>query len=102
ARFSPDRLRGLGMDPGATRRADRAREQIARILGITAPPDEPTPAQEQALRLAALAAFPDRVCKRRGRGSQELTFSSGTAGRLAEESCVRDAELLIALDAEER
>src|SRR5205807_8537891 len=75
---------------------------LARILGARAPLEEPTAAQEAALRLAALAGFPDRVCKRRAPGSADLTFASGASARLSEQSCVRDAELLVAVDAEER
>lgn len=55
---------------------------------------------EQALLMAALAAFPDRVARRR-RGN-ELLLASGGSAVLSPASCVRRAEWLVAVDAEER
>ena len=46
-----------------------------------------------------LAGFPDRVAKRRG---EEVLLASGGAAQLAPESAVREADLLVAVDAEER
>jgi ATP-dependent helicase HrpB len=59
-------------------------------------------AREQALLLATLAAFPDRVGRRRGPGSDEVVLVGGGSARLDPASVVRDAPLLVALDAEER
>ena len=101
-RFAPDRLRSLGVDAGGARRVERAREQIARAAGVREAALALTAAAETSLRIAALAAFPDRVCKRRARGAAELTLASGAAAKLSDQSCVRDAALLVALDAEER
>src|SRR2546427_878967 len=47
----------------------------------------------------ALAGFPDRVAKRRG---ADLLLASGGAAQLSPESAVRDADLLVAVDAEQR
>lgn len=102
AGFAADRLRSIGVDAGGARRVDRAREQIARAVGAKGALEAPTAAAETALRIAALAAFPDRVCKRRARGGTELTLSSGAPARLSDQSCVREADLLVALEAEER
>ena len=57
---------------------------------------------DAALGMAVLAAFPDRVGKRRRRGEAEIVFAAGGTAELARESVVRDAELLVAVDAEER
>ncbi len=55
---------------------------------------------DEAVLLAVLAAFPDRVARRR-RGD-ELLLASGGSARLAASSVVRDAELLVAVDVEKR
>jgi ATP-dependent helicase HrpB len=52
--------------------------------------------------MATLAAFPDRVGRRRAPGSDEMVLVGGGSARLDRASVVRDATLLVALDAEER
>ena len=49
-----------------------------------------------------LAGFPDRVARRRSSWSEELLLCGGGAARLSDESVVRDAELLVAVEVEER
>ncbi len=96
ARFSPDALRAIGLDGGATRAVERAREQIERNTSRNA--DEPHDA-EGALLASILAGYPDRVA-RRVRGSR-LAVAGGGAAELSEASVVRDAEWMVAVDAEE-
>ena len=80
---------------------ERARAQIERILGASRrEPDRD--AREEALRIAALAGFPDRVAKRRAPGSSEVLLASGGSAVLSPGSAVRDAQLLVAVDVEER
>jgi ATP-dependent helicase HrpB len=55
---------------------------------------------DDALRLAVLAAFPDRVARRRQR--DELLLSGGGSAVLAASSTVRDHQLFVAIDIEER
>jgi ATP-dependent helicase HrpB len=55
---------------------------------------------EDALRIAVLAAFPDRVARRRQR--DELLLAGGGSAVLAASSTVRDHSLLVAIDIEER
>jgi ATP-dependent helicase HrpB len=57
---------------------------------------------EQAMLAATLAAYPDRVARRRASGSDEVVLVGGGSARLAPESVVRDAQLLVAVDAELR
>jgi len=57
---------------------------------------------EQALLAATLAAFPDRVGRRRAAGSDEVVLVGGGSARLDPASVVRESALLVALDAEER
>lgn len=117
----PDRARAHGLDLGAALSVARARDQIARALGrganravasrsgpsrrttgAKAEADAKAEEEEEALGLAALAAFPDRVARRRTRHAPELLLAGGGSARLAETSVVREAEWLVALDAEER
>ena len=143
ARFDPDRLRRMGVNPGAAQAVDRARRQLARVAkgiprgGSTStststptstptstatstptstptatptatsprralPPSHPLSPTEEALLLATLAAYPDRVARRRSPGSDEIVLTGGGSARLDPSSVVREAKLLVALDAEER
>jgi len=80
---------------------ERARAQIERILGSSRrEPDRDK--REEALRIAVLAGFPDRVAKRRGPGSSEVLLASGGSATMSPASAVRDAQLLVAVDVEER
>ena len=101
ARFEPGRVLTLGLDLRAVEAVDRARRQLCRTVGrarnaATAPnPDE-------ALLMATLAAFPDRVARRRAPGSRDFLLGRGGSARLAETSVVHSAPLVAAVDAEER
>jgi ATP-dependent helicase HrpB len=104
-RFDPDRLRDLGLASGAAQAVDRAARQLGRLVratggGEAAP--RPDAAAEAALLAATLAAYPDRVARRRTPGSPEVVLAGGGSARLDEASVVREAPLLIAVDAEER
>jgi ATP-dependent helicase HrpB len=57
-------------------------------------------AQEDALLLAILTAFPDRVARRRN--WNELLLASGGSARLSANSTVHNTEFLTAVDIEER
>ncbi|MCC7350493.1 MAG: ATP-dependent helicase HrpB [Phycisphaerales bacterium] len=61
-------------------------------------PVEQTDQEQSAFRLLLLA-YGDRVCRRRGEGSDTALMVGGIGVRLAAESVVRDAEFFIALDA---
>jgi len=50
------------------------------------------------VRRALLAAYPDRVARRREPGSLRLLLSSGTGAALAKESGMHDGEFLVVLD----
>jgi len=99
ARFAEGRLRALGLVPAAVQAVERARRQIARLTRPA--PDRPA-GGEEALRAAVLAAFPDRVARRRAMGSDEIVLVGGGGATLAPESTVRGAPLLVAVAAEER
>ncbi len=102
AEFDAMTVRDLGLDLGAVHAVERVRKQLARTLGrdraerALVSPGDP----DEALRVALLAAYPDRVA-RRLRGN-EFTLVGGGTATLAETSEVRDAEFVVAVDAEER
>lgn len=101
ARFDRDKLRWLGLDVGATLSVDRVRRQLEGLVRAEARrPKAEDP--DAALGLSILAAYPDRVARRRRPGGSELLLSGGGTAQLAESSVVRDAELMVAIDAEER
>jgi ATP-dependent helicase HrpB len=116
-RFDPDRLRRWGVNPGAAQAVDRSRRQLERLVAAERPAHPParrepgangprptptTTATEEALLLSTLAAYPDRVARRRGPGSDEVVLVGGGSARLDPASVVREAALLVAVDAEER
>jgi ATP-dependent helicase HrpB len=74
--------------------------QAARQLGEAAARviDRASAIDERGFRRAVLAAYPDRVARRRAPKDDGLLLASGTGARLARESGVRDAEYLVAVD----
>ncbi|MGH7435084.1 MAG: ATP-dependent helicase C-terminal domain-containing protein, partial [Polyangiaceae bacterium] len=98
SRFSHGALRAADLDPGTTQAAARAAAQLERACKTGASPPADTDA---ALRLALLAGYPDRVARRVRAGGRALALAEGGSAELSESSVVRDAEWLVALDAEE-
>ena len=100
ARFDRGRLRALGVDPRAAEAADKARRQYAGALGR---PGASRPGSldlvDEALAMAVLTAFPDRVMKRRTPGAGQAVLASGGAADVGPQPT---GELLVAVDAEDR
>lgn len=98
-----DRLeQGAGVDRAAARAVDRVRGQLSRLLDRRAPRPKTPEAEEEALLLSVLAGYPDRVARRRRPHQPELLMFGGGSATLSEASVVREPELLVAVDAEER
>ena len=79
----------------------RSRDQLARLLesaGV-ATVDAAISSDEAILR-ALLAAFPDRVARRRERGGKRAIMIGGRGVRLADQSAVADEELFLCVDLE--
>jgi ATP-dependent helicase HrpB len=73
----------------------RELESLAhRVLASAARPH----VDDDEFRRAILAAYPDRVARRRAPHADGLILSSGTGARLARESGVVDAEFLVAVE----
>ncbi len=104
SRFSPGALRAASLDPGATHAVARASTQLARACkgGGRARFQGTAAEAESALRIALLAGYPDRVARRVRPGARALALAGGGSAELAATSVVRDAEWMVALDAEER
>jgi ATP-dependent helicase HrpB len=106
--LQPDRARALGLDVGAALTIDRVRRQLEPLVEVKRR-RAPSPAAaradddpDAALRLSVLAGYPDRVARRRRKGEPELLLSGGGTALLSEASVVRDAELMVVVDAEQR
>lgn len=102
--LQPDRARSLGLDVGAALTIDRVRRQLEPLVergraesGARADRDPDT-----SLRQAILAGYPDRVARRRRKGAPELLLSGGGTALLSEASVVRDADLMVVVDVEQR
>ncbi|HLL91237.1 MAG TPA: ATP-dependent helicase C-terminal domain-containing protein, partial [Tepidisphaeraceae bacterium] len=116
-RFHPA-LRDNGIDPEAARQVARVRDELLRLTPSTrtrgegrapggategkTPLPRPLPeygAREDAFSKLVLAAYPDRVCKRRESDPSAGTMVGGSGVRLAAESAVRRHALFVAVDA---
>jgi len=100
ARFAPDRVRALGLDPRATEAVERARRQLAGPLARGPVRQDRTRLDlDRELARATLTGFPDRVARRRDAGSRTVVLA---AGGTADVGYTLDSDYLVALDAEER
>jgi ATP-dependent helicase HrpB len=94
-----DRDEAGSLNVGAARFVLKARDQLAdmiwRELGA---PGKKSHDRDDALLRALLAAYPDRVAKRREPRSPRAVMVGGRGIRLAEESAVLDPDLFVCLD----
>jgi ATP-dependent helicase HrpB len=98
---TPARLRAHELDPQVALAALRARDQLARALGVSREPARALDDEEETLLLATLAAFPDRVARRVAPSSPDVVFADGGSATLDEGCGVREAGFLVAADADE-
>ncbi|HZZ71812.1 MAG TPA: ATP-dependent helicase HrpB [Pirellulales bacterium] len=92
------------LERAALKQISRSRDQLlAAVLkadDFQAPPDLRVESNE-ALRRAALAAFADRVARRREPNSRRAIMVGGRGVRLHEQSAVREARLFVCIELEE-
>ncbi len=104
AGFDAAALRSRGLDIGAAQAVERVRRNLSRLVRSKGEVSDPDP--DRPLLMATLAGYPDRVARRRkGEGSApsaELVLVGGGTAKLSDQSVVRDAPFLVAVDAEER
>jgi ATP-dependent helicase HrpB len=105
ARFSGSALRAASLDAGATHAVAKAAKHLERVARREVKQEDQKVRREmaagEALRVALLAGYPDRVAKRVRAGGRALALAGGGAAELSEASVVRDAEWVVALDAEQ-
>lgn len=94
--------RAAGLEAGALNSVDRVRKQLLRLADTQQPKPSSDQGREDAVLRAILASAPDRVARRRRPKSPELVLSGGGSATLDPTSVVHDAELMVAVDAEER
>lgn len=91
--------RGGPLNTGAARFAVRAaaalRDDAQRLLG---PEPEPTSGEGEAFERAVLAAYSDRLARRRASGSKKGVMVGGRGVELARDSTVTDAELFCCVE----
>jgi ATP-dependent helicase HrpB len=73
-------------------------EQLARILGAQRRTAAATPDRERSLGRALLSGYPDRVAQRREPTSSRFLLSTGTGAIAGDQTGVRNAEYVVALD----
>ena len=71
-------------------------DQISRAARV----GQPKQAPDEALLISILTAFPDRVARRKQKG--EYMLAGGGAAKLSEDSALGGADLIVAVDVEER
>jgi len=102
ARFEAHRLRSFGLDVRAVEGVRRAERQLLRLVKRNVEGPGSLEGVEQELMRCLLAAFPDRVARRRRRGERDLVLANGGLARLSEHSIAVDPEFLLALEVDEQ
>lgn len=90
---------------GTARQIIRAGEQLARLINESDASGDSLRiagskdcSSEEAMLRAILAAFPDRVCRRREPAGRRALMVGGRGVRLADESAVGDCEMFVAVE----
>lgn len=91
--------RDRNLDLQALQAVRRSRQQLSRLLPG---PNRPGVDHDTALGVAVLAAFGDRLARRRQPGQPELEMPGGSRLALGPRSQVTEAPFVVVLDAEER
>jgi ATP-dependent helicase HrpB len=102
--FRPELVQARGLDIRAVEAVRRGQRQLQRLLASrNSRASVLAPTQiEEALLISVLAAFPDRVAKRRKAAARELVLAGGGSALLSPASVVHDPMFVVAVDAEER
>ncbi|MDH5492746.1 MAG: ATP-dependent helicase HrpB [Myxococcales bacterium] len=95
-------LRYHALDPAATQAVARSRDRLLRAMRAPARPAASLEQEEEALLLATIAGFPDRIGRRREPGGEQIVLAGGGTGRLAPHCVVREGALLVALEVVDR
>jgi ATP-dependent helicase HrpB len=100
-----ERIRSAGLDVPTAHTVHRVAQQYERALDNSATSRRERKLSDdeldQVLQMAILAAYPDRVGKRRAPRSADFVFAGGGGAALAPTSSVIDAEYIVAVDTAE-
>ena len=108
AGFKMEQIHTLNLDPGAIHTVRQAYRQSIRLFSGAAGARKITSGnltedeKEEALGMAVLTAFPDRVARRRRKGDRELLMAAGGTARLSPTSVVDEPMFIVAVDIEEK
>jgi ATP-dependent helicase HrpB len=100
-RFSVEACRRLGIHAQAARQVQPVFDSFLRIAAQQGLTVEDRPAADEDLCRCVLAGFADQVAVRRDEGTRVCRVVHGRTGRLAPDSAVRDARLVVASDINE-
>lgn len=89
-------VRDLRIDPGALKSVERVSQQLARLVNCSLQNQKMMPDDALVARLL-LAAYPDRVARRRPGSSAGYLLANGRGACLSQRSAVHDADYLIAV-----
>lgn len=82
----------------AAKQIFKVRDQLLSLMNAPEAPVSGNDARDEAVLKAILAAYPDRVARRRERGSRRAVMVGGRGVKLAEESAVLEAELFVCVN----
>ena len=102
ATTSSDLLSALDDWPQIPKHVDQVARRLEQLYDSAMPPTSARVRRvdiaEPDFRRAVFAAYPDRVAQRREAGSPRVRLASGRGAVLGDESGVRDAEFMVAVD----
>ena len=93
----------INIQIGPAKQVQRVANQLSRLVGDIKPdPDSSTLSDEENLMRALLAAYPDRVARRRQAGSDRGVMVGGRGVKLDNRSLVKSSELFLCIDADSK
>jgi ATP-dependent helicase HrpB len=100
--FTSSSLRRLELDPGALRSVCMMRDRLWQTLSAAERDTHSDQDVSQAIQIAALSGFFDRVASRRADKPDELVFARGGSCLVGPTSVVRSGALCVVIDAVEQ
>ena len=88
---------GAGIDPAALRNADRASQQLQRLLIASKGASHEPPVDQRLVARLALSAYPDRIGRQREQGSRNFVLSQGRGVCVSSRSLLVNSPFLVAM-----
>jgi ATP-dependent helicase HrpB len=89
---------GGTIDPSALRAVERTSQQLQRLMSGTTSKATDKNVDHEAISRLLLAAYPDRICKRRAEGNRSYVMTQGRAVRLSQDSHLVSSLYLVAVN----